>query len=119
MREDNSSYACNVNIVSSTRCPLTACAGLLYDDSFASDSSVPTYDDVRHGESVLRRTGNTTDDGLFKHTYDAWNRLKDTATKGTDSQSVLVRTYDTLCRIIKAQTYQEAVAVPARQNFDK
>ena len=62
---------------------------------------MPTYDDA----------GNTTDDGLFKHTYDAWNRLKDTSTKGSDSQSVLVRTYDALGRIIKAQTYEEVVVV--------
>ena len=35
---------------------------------------------------------------LFKHTYDAWNRLKDTSTAGTDSQPVRKRNYDALGR---------------------
>ena len=69
----------------------------------------------------------TLPDGLFKHTYDAWNRLKDTSTKGTarlrriplrfNSQSVLVRTYDALGRIIKAQTYPEGAVVRTDQYY--
>ncbi|MCK4658817.1 MAG: hypothetical protein KAV82_04780, partial [Phycisphaerae bacterium] len=64
---------------------------LIANETFAATTITPTYDN----------SGNLTDDGTYKYTYDPWNRLvKVTAKQDTDI-TIQQATYDALGRRIK------------------
>ena len=63
-------------------------------------------------------SGATTDERThFKHTYDAWGRIKDSSTISGGSQPVLQRTYDALGRLVIWKEYQEGALVRTDENY--